>query len=306
MAGKSPEKLLKEQRKDKREWLQLNGQYILERSACKLRKNLDEGSEIATRIIGSPISGIALFHGARGCLKVLDGEEDGWQDIDLALRFNYWRVKIAAGVTFKALAQGPPPDPLRLYLQVTAATSLFFYAVVQDIASWRTELWELHQRIVLSPDALRSGHWSAEIPYTPFSIKCCLGGPLTEEFELPKSLEEMPLGPYENLYNHWRESDEQVKAYFEEACDFHCQQMASSSPHQPIAVFSDSPFDFIPVEILALLKLRKLQGLSVPELRHPLLDLPTASLASSDVMTGKEPVFLQLEEFYNRHFVYPN
>jgi hypothetical protein len=245
---------------------------------------------------------VATFYGTDEVVGILDGK-DGWDDVDLAAQYQSWIVKLAAGVAFRELSTGGLPQPLRLNLQVHFATSLFCYTFVHELESWRPELWQIIQKIASTPESLYPDFWTREVPFLLFIVKCFRRAPFTTSFTLPDSVEETSLGPYQEFLDHWEGTEAQVKSCFEDACDYHCEQMALSSPHDAMSVFSDSPFDFIPYEIFALLKLRELQGLPVPDLQHPLLELPTASRAPREIKVSNDPVFTQLEELYNRHCV---
>jgi len=62
-------------------------------------------------------------------------------------------------------------------------------------------------------------------------------------------------------------------------CDYHCQQCFDSPGEQ--ADFVWFPYNVFPVEILAIQRVRKDLGLSVPLIVHPLLDSPLVQVPST-------------------------
>ena len=79
---------------------------------------------------------------------------------------------------------------------------------------------------------------------------------------------------YERLLERWREGDNaELEKLLLEACDVHFEQSVrdkKNSYHD----FGDDRIARVPLEILMVIRLREIMGLSVPSLEHPLMEAP--------------------------------
>jgi hypothetical protein len=81
------------------------------------------------------------------------------------------------------------------------------------------------------------------------------------------------LGVYRSLFAAWDEPA-RLPAALEICCDYHLIRTGESGYQE----FFDHPFDILPAEILAVHRLRELQGLPMPVIAHPLMETALGSL----------------------------
>jgi hypothetical protein len=83
---------------------------------------------------------------------------------------------------------------------------------------------------------------------------------------------EVPI--YEKILELWREKDSQdLTKWLLAACDRHTHQSRYNSEKFQFD-FGDYRVTRTPIEILMVLRLRQLEGLSIPAIEHPILDAP--------------------------------
>src|SRR5205807_776375 len=83
------------------------------------------------------------------------------------------------------------------------------------------------------------------------------------------------LGSYSSILRNW--DGEKFSDSLAEVCDYHCRNMEDIGGDWN-AEFKYSPFDVMPIEILAIVKVRASFGLGQPEINHPLLSTPLGKL----------------------------
>ena len=282
--------------KHHREWIRDNGAFVKRKSTRNVERDLDEATYDSAKTIKIGLSGMATYYGIRGLVDLL-ANKDGWQDVDLSVQFRYWGVKFSSGVVFRELQHGLPPSPLRLHHELPRCASLFCYSVVHDLKDWRNEHWDLMKRIVLNPLTMRDSDWEEEEPYMLCILKLFSRSPLTDCFVFPAELEGLLLDSYKKLLTHW-DNPREIQHSLTAVCDYHCQQMEQATSRDPWPSFIDTPFDLIPYEILAILKLRSLLGLETPEIDHPLMALPTSIISNRKIQLSNDPIFERLRQFY--------
>ncbi|HMP58612.1 MAG TPA: hypothetical protein PKD86_04600 [Gemmatales bacterium] len=76
-----------------------------------------------------------------------------------------------------------------------------------------------------------------------------------------------PLGWYQQIFDAWHEP-QQLRSALLDICDYHCQQALDQDVS---AQFGYHPYNIFPVEIMALLRIRKELGLPTPDFEHKLI-----------------------------------
>jgi len=83
---------------------------------------------------------------------------------------------------------------------------------------------------------------------------------------------------YETLLQRWRLADSQeLTQLLHTACEHHLQQGIQDTAKE-FHDFGDDRLTRVPVEILMVLRLREIEGLSVPSVEHPLMEAPFDAL----------------------------
>jgi len=82
------------------------------------------------------------------------------------------------------------------------------------------------------------------------------------------------LGIYQRLLDHWQDDEKTIKQIMEDLCEYHWENTGiTNDVSDP---FSWGPYDLFPVEILAIQRVRREQGLPTPAIDHPLMQTPLA------------------------------
>lgn len=199
-------------------------------------------------------------YGALGILRLLDdnasytallGQSIAYYDIYVALSRHLYRT------------QGLAPQ---LTMTDSVAAGLVCAGLVTENEHVAARAGEHLRFIEVEPEAVDSRYWS-DRTYEPFAGRLLTfrNGDLPWETFVAESG-----GVYKDVAAAWSDAAELKKA-LEAACDYHAQWMIESDECFP--EFTASPFDLIPWEIMAALKLRAAQGLVAPTVDHPLMFL---------------------------------
>jgi hypothetical protein len=194
---------------------------------------------------------------------LLEQRENGLTELYRAHYYGTWHVRILA----RLFSDKPKPQFSLNHLGITLARSiaLGLFDEAQEIG-----------RIILG--GLKSGlvH-GASVTWVGVFMLHLFGSWQQIEVWMPEK-EFMPLGGYKALLASWRTEDASLfTAAALEACDFHTQ-ISGDLIDGRIVDFWRLIYRIYPVEILAVLRLREAQGLSLPPLPHPLMDGPLGRL----------------------------
>ena len=208
------------------------------------------------------LSGLATWHGHVGAHHVLRGYPSGWGDIAKSHLYLAWNERTLMARLDRRVAKSVMIDRSVFVL-------LHAIGVREDvIATWFGE------RLVagLRSRSEKLTGW-ASAPLYPFALhlyakwkhlppECCPG-------------DEYPLGGYRDLLDAW-DSEDEFAARLADACDYHVAQAFDDSEDDTQDFFAPL-YDLFPVEILAIRRIRREQGLPMPAIDHPLLRTPLAS-----------------------------
>lgn len=203
----------------------------------------------------------AIFEGAVGAAKAAHGEQDGWQHLQLGLAYLGWYHRLSVGLFRRGRIQRGftllPPNKLALCLAhaVTAREDA--------LANW------CGQTLVefLTTDGGLYTAWYT--PFEPFMAHL-----YTRWRKLPPPVNAVrcvSLGVYQRVLDDWDDNG-RFAAAIAEACNYHLHHAIPLIA--PGAEFTFAAYDVFPAEMLAIKRVRDEQGLSWPEVKHPLLDTP--------------------------------
>jgi len=114
------------------------------------------------------------------------------------------------------------------------------------------------------------------------------------------AIDQSKLGPYAAVLENWDDAVQLEPALFN-VCDYHCQSMEDDDGDWD-PEFDLSPFDLIPVEVLAILNVRKKMGHTNPQISHPLMQTPLASMPLMDEQLPSDRVLEMTERAFNSVF----
>src|SRR6185437_2033292 len=114
------------------------------------------------------------------------------------------------------------------------------------------------------------------------------------------AIDQSKLGPYAAVLENWDDAVQLEPALFN-ICDYHCQNMEDDGGDWD-PEFDLSPFDLIPVEVLAILNVRKKMGHTNPQISHPLMQTPLASMPLMDEQLPSDRVLEMTERAVNSVF----
>ena len=294
---RTSDQYIRTQIREHRYWCEHNAEGIKEDADSRFKLHLTNMDFRAAKVITLELGMMALYHGSRGCLAVIEGDEKCWRDIDLAVRYQYWNVKMSLGAIRKAVRESL--TALQISDEVPILALLLCYSYVHELVEQRDEFWHFFQSIVYEEGIVTESYWPDEEQgwFELFAYRMFASTPFGDKARLPKVLAEKPIGPYQSVLDHWDKQEDFVDA-MRAICDYHCEQMELRSAHHAWAPFDAEPFDLVPYEILAIYKLRAEQGLDTPEIDHPLLKLPTASREPRELTKIDDPIFERIEKLY--------
>lgn len=260
---------------------------------------------------------LGSFHALRGSFFV-NGQHDpaGWKQLDLGAQYTYWYVKMSLGARLRALKTCE--HALDLMTEVDALTSLLCYSYVLDLADLFNELrsfWGLVTSIpgVTMHESITGTVLSKWRPVEPDGFECSdghfdrfvthlFGGPrFGPPFELYDEVERLTLGPYQEIVDCWEDEGERFAEALKTIADYHARNIDNSHNLDLLLPFDHPLISLAPWEIRAIYKLRAEEGLQTPEIDHPLMKLPTASLEPRTVEPVDDPIFDQLNELYAKN-----
>lgn len=106
-------------------------------------------------------------------------------------------------------------------------------------------------------------------------------------------------GPYADVIKHWGKDENQLAKAIATCCDYHLERRVCFN--LPEGEEFNEPFFLIPIEIIALQKLAREQGIDFPEVKHPLLEVKLPPLPKK-IPEIKDPTFQKIK----KEFLYFN
>lgn len=290
--------LVKKEVRDCRYWCEHQAEDIKDRSFRKIPLLLEANDFDSAKVIGNSLESLGIYYGQRGCLAIMDGNQQGWEEIDHAACYYYWNAKMSISVIFKGLHQGIYAPVI--YHEMPNIASLLCYDFLYDLKERWKETWQSWLKLLATPAAVLENYWDEIIAggqYEIFVTRMFIESDWGKGEKLPNRLAKHSLGPYQAVLDAWRDP-EALAEPLRGSCDYHCQRITQNPRYDPYPPFGNPPFSLFPVEILAIYKLRAEQGLETPEIEHPLLELPTASREPRQAAKIDDPLFPKLQKLH--------
>jgi hypothetical protein len=275
--------------KHHRKWLKDNSERIYQRELKYLEQDLALGSLQALQNVADSLARLATIFGIKGVVGILDGKAQGRESVGLSLSYHYWCLKLRVESFFETSHRQPNPTNY-----TSRMASILCYAIASETTAWEQYASKRLLAISTDAEALDEGCWSRR-SFEPFTLAL-------EDFKQkkiwPTEAKSNDLGAYAGLVRNWngdRFGDSLVAV-----CDYHCRNMEDVGD-ESIAEFKYPPFDIMPIEILAIMKVRATVGLEIPEINHPLLNTPLGKLEQIPV-PSEDDVLQQVQRAASSFF----
>lgn len=259
---------LKSQLRIRAEWLDRpqNRKLILEADTNDLHKLLDERKEGSSANIATRLGSLGAWHAQFGIDQV--GKQNlnrGWQELARSIIYRLWDYRITMRLVELDERPNRPTrvNPDKVGLNVLAA----LWVCADEHAKWlgsRYCAW-------LADDAYYGSSLYIKNGFAGFA--CQLFCTWANRSHLARDECCPPLGIYSQIFESWIGDEAGLERAVLAMCDFHVARM-SENHDRDIAEFSSTPYDIVPVEYLALQRVRYEMGLKTPKPKHPLLATP--------------------------------
>ncbi|QDT67553.1 hypothetical protein MalM25_04530 [Planctomycetes bacterium MalM25] len=271
----------------------------------KLAERLSNDDLQSAKLVSSRCDYLAEHYGLRGTAAILNKNPKGWADVDLAMRYRAWGFRYAVGVAIALDKSSSLYPALQITFDSAAYAAVLCYAYASGNSSihrFVADTWHdalRHPNIFTEGVSFWEGGTQGLLWLEPFCLRLFRIPAKTKRWELPRYVQSKDLGPYYGVIKHWKNPTE-IGNRLRTALDYHCLNIDSSAQHTPYSAFCTTPNQLIPFWLLASLLLRNQMGLSTPELRHPLLELPTADPGDYRFGSATDPLFNQLETAWSK------
>lgn len=250
----------------------VNGLTFLNREMSYIDKHTSSPSMGGLIALGGGCGLLAQHYGIDGVIAVLKGDAGGWALVHRAVLYYRWQLRICRAPLRHPEAFASYSEKAFLRKMERVAACLACFARACGLEELEAEALATLCEIPNWPGSVDQKHWTRRIfePFVMVLLKRIRGESVHKEFAT------RDLGVYGEVIEAW-ENPTQLGQALSHICDYHCQQM-DGDVFKWYPEFDRPPFDLLPVEILAIRRIRQQLGLAMPEVQHPLLDLPTANL----------------------------
>jgi hypothetical protein len=230
-----------------------------------IEKQLRSSHPRAAAVAAVHLKFLGCLHGSHGALAVLEGDTEGWREIDRMFNYQWWSFRIDQVMT-----------------QPSEAGIILAQAMVweeDEKAAWVGE----HQLQMLKNNA--SPLWDYA-KFAVFALELWSRSRGRTELRVTSlQPEASKLGVYQEVLDHWEEESQLIEA-LRRACDYHLAQATKQTGYPE---FDRLPFGVFPVDMLAVARVRQQSGLAMPKVDHPLLRTPLADLPSKETRPSMGP-----------------
>ena len=247
----NPVRQMKKLEKDLRRWCADPTTDWRDKLDKSLHKEFASTRPRAAAVAAGQLDTLAHWHAQHGALAILEGRVEGWASIDRTLHYRWWVLRIQRDTT-----------------QVGDVALLLAHALAfeeDSMAEWVAEMF------IRSLDTAAPYVWTG-VRFGAFLLKLWSMHRGLPEIKVTRP-DVTTLGVYQRVLDAWSNPVE-LRAALSAACDHHLSQSWSGNWVE----FGDSPYQMLPVDILAIARVRRDLGLEMPTVEHPLLSTPLATL----------------------------
>lgn len=190
-----------------------------------------------------------------GAIDVLEGRPQGWRRMHLGMQYEVLRHRISQEMGWDRHLDNVVDEAGRLLALAWALGDM-------KVVDWMSD------EFVRFPSNFKG--WE----FTPLEPMLLQLYSLWRKTDINwQNYPKAKLGVYRSLFEAWHDPARLGQA-LEMCCDYHSLRTGESGFQE----FHDSPFNVLPAEILAVYRLREMQGLTTPKIDHELLNTPLGEL----------------------------
>ncbi|TQV69922.1 hypothetical protein FKG94_22480 [Exilibacterium tricleocarpae] len=235
---------------------------------------------------------IATIKAVAGIGTLLRGDKSGWADIGSSMSYRLWNIKLARQALKNAIAFNPNRNLPELRVEFSPAAGLLLHAVSQGEDAAAGEMVKVLEDIFFDPAYLNRETVDNSI-YERFALNVYYflkGG------DTRKTLAFNTGNVYKNLLDSLLAPDFDSQLVVD-LCDYHCDNIEDRGDRRP--EFCSRPFDLLPVEVLAIYRIRRNAGLETPAVDHPLLNplfthMPDLQFENDELIDRIEAAYLEM------------
>jgi hypothetical protein len=231
---------------------------------------------------------IGLVYGTNGILRVIQNDTEGWSDISGGVESYLWISRLCYNGTFYRGLSRHPRFPAVAAARIPLTMNLLCCFVALGDEQREKEVWSLLDTPLRDEDA-EARQWWYERPFESFFVMLYAKA---KNLQTPFDEQRLNLGIYRQILEHW-EDDTLIAKALEKACDYHLAHLDNTRDRD--AEFGETPFDLLPVEILAIERLRSLTGRGTTRVNHPLMRT-VASLVQATPPRDLLPIFQRISD----------
>lgn len=193
-----------------------------------------------------------------GAIDVLEGRPAGWARMHLALQYDVLRQRFSQELGWDRHIDHVIDEAGRMLALAWALGDM-------QVVTWMSE------ELIRFPGNFKG--WEVT-PLEPMLLQLYA---LWRKIEINwQNYPQAKLGVYRSLFDAW-DDPAKVRVALEMCCDYHGLRTGESGYQE----FYDSPFNIFPAEILAVFRLREMQGLTMLPIEHELLNSPLGKLPAA-------------------------
>lgn len=212
------------------------------------------------------LESIATWEATSGELHLLQGNRDGWVQIQRSYLYYVWSRRIYLAYLDKGRFKS---------MNVGDVALLLMHAIAIRDDSFADFIGQRLMKSFQNNDK-KFKNWDLA-PFEPFALQVYA---IWRRKSLDSSITKCAVSDiYSNLLKNW-EDDKEFGKSLSQACDYHLQRTDDSND-EGFPEFMSRPYDWFPVEILAIARIREDQGRSTPSITHPLMQTELAKLPGS-------------------------
>jgi hypothetical protein len=270
-----------------RTWVTKSGirQRFLEIPSNKLHSYV-AGAEMKPGAVATNMHLLHYWKLKHSIVEIIDEKVKTYEELSSASEYLYWRLMIFSQI-FQAEGQ-----PIILFNEAALGLALLLTVGALERARdlGRMLLRYARDQIFHKGGARKVGALMLKLIAEWMSAKF-------DESDFEPFVDD--LGGYKPIADTWcsNNTDEFANAIYA-ACDYHMDR-SKDSTNDEMYEFEEDPYRVLPVEILAVLRLRESMGLISPDIEHPLMERSTGRLYPTAILPKDELLDMVLKRVFD-------
>ncbi|MFS0825181.1 hypothetical protein [Pseudomonas phoenicis] len=239
-------------------------EYLKEDLACESLEGLGNVSD--------SLSILAACHGIQGEVSIYANDISGWEETSRAIIYRYWvlmlRAKVFSTTSFLQNIRRAP----NLTNQLSSAGCLLACFIAADKCDLAESVADVLVGMLTADGAVDHGYLKNR-RFEPFMLWLYS---VYSGRSAPALIESMDLGIYKSVIDSWSD-EKQLASVLDAVCQYHLANSEDKGGAWD-PEFKNPPFDLIPFEVFAIIKVRQKCGLRSPVVANPLLNFEISEL----------------------------